>query len=90
MKTKLTRREKAAINRLEKLADFWPHTLTLFSSNGSLLVASNKTGEVVENIGNTKIPNDGGCLDFTCIDGNEYADIILETIQKGKDADCES
>jgi hypothetical protein len=68
----LTAREMKAIRDLQKLADRWPESLTLFSWSGSLVVF--KTDEwsvrnvlgplddandyVVENI--YGIPNDGG------------------------------
>ena len=56
---KLTRKEKAAINRLRKLAEYWPDTLTLLSCSSTLVVVYEETGEVLSDDFNG-IPNDGG------------------------------
>ena len=57
--TKLTGKEKAAIRRLWKLADYWPKSLRLWSAAGSLLVVHEETGEILADLGDL-IPNDGG------------------------------
>ena len=67
----LTRKEKTAIRRLHKLADYWPESLTLFSWDGNLhIYITDEIGEAMDS-GNAAfedaiidtvdgIPNDGG------------------------------
>lgn len=59
--------ERAAIERLRKLAKAWPQSLTLFSWNGSLtVVRTEDRGDLrtADEAGRTEvirgIPNDGG------------------------------
>ena len=41
----LTAKERAAIARLQKLANTWPKTLSLVSNSGTLEIHKNATGE---------------------------------------------
>jgi hypothetical protein len=75
MEAKLTRKEKAAINRLRKLAEYWPKTLRLWSAAGSLLVVYDETGEVVSD-DFWNIPNDGGDPGTHQVGDSEYLDYL--------------
>ena len=66
----LTKDEKGAIKKLEKLAKEWPDSLMLFSWSGSLCVVARKDGEVVATING--IPNDGGGPREELVDGISY------------------
>jgi hypothetical protein len=59
----LTRREAAALKRLQKLAEMWPSTLSLQSWSGSLHVLKPVKGMTIGECMVARIlgiPNDGG------------------------------
>ncbi len=65
----MNRKEKAAINRLQKLADWWPVGLAMFAEGGTVQIYREGTREI---IGSVSMNIDGGDWGTIERDGKEF------------------